>query len=138
MKGDELLDSAISLGATIELEGNDLLMDVPPGFPKGLIESIKHEKVTVIQQLRCRVAEKDLIGWGHRLKVHPVALDQPIAYMEAPLRQITTVRVADYVREYLRTIERPATSEATRTPGLPGHRSRGLIARWRLSTHCLP
>jgi hypothetical protein len=106
----ELISQAQSLGTRIWRDGEHLELDAPADFPEELVELLRSHKAAVLQSLAgdgwqpsvCDIPQ--LLAWASELAEQEVVLPEPVTYVEAPLRTISTPRVSYYAALYLREI----------------------------------
>ena len=84
-------------------------MDAPVDFPDELIDKLRDRKTAVMAVLASPHLGRgrevgELKSWAGSLSEEGLVLNEPVMYVEAPLRVVTTKRVSWYAAHYLKTI----------------------------------
>ena len=112
----KLLDRATRLGAEIWVDGGRLEVKVPAAFPETLVSELrlaKPELVTLLTESQPTFDEPALLAWAAELAEGDLQLDEPVRFVEAPLRVVATSEVSGYIRKVLRTLSYTRANEAT-------------------------
>lgn len=112
----ELLDRATKLGAQIWVDAGCLEVEVPTDFPEALVYELrtaKPELITLLAEPEPPSDEPGLLAWAAELAEGDLELDEPVRFVESPLRVVTTKGVSRYVRKVLRTLSYTKANEAT-------------------------
>ena len=125
MTAAELIQRAQALGASLWTEGKQLQMDAPVDFPDDLIELLRKHKPAVMEALAGDVQTPPadslatLLAWASQLAEQDEVLSEPVTYVEAPLRPVSTKRVSDCAARQKMLAQKLAPENA-RFPAPPG------------------
>ena len=110
MIAEELLQRARAAGLTVERVGPRLLYKPKEGAPGALIDELRVHKGRIIGYLegevrtrpKCSVAA--LLAWAGELAQKEEVLPEPVTFVEAPKRTISTDSISWLAARYLRVI----------------------------------
>ena len=106
---DKLVNRSVLLAARLWVNGESLEVDAPVNFPNELIDELRDRKTAVMAVIesphaRLRNEVGELKSWAGFLSEEGLVLNEPVMYVEAPLRVVTTKRVSWYAVHYLKII----------------------------------
>ena len=110
MKAPDLICESEKRGARLWAEKDRLELDAPADFPDEMIELLRQHKAEVLAYLRNElnmsggIEVTRLLAWAAEMAEQDRVLPDPVSYVEAELRIVTTARVSWYAAHYLTTI----------------------------------
>ncbi len=110
MSVETIIRQAHDLGITLRVAGDRIEYAPRASAPGDFVEALRRQKAEVIAFITQQGAtagvspEAALLSWASELAEQDSVLSEPVQFVEAPLRTISTGRVSWYAAQYLRTI----------------------------------
>jgi hypothetical protein len=109
MEANSIVERARDLGVTLTADGDRIKYAPKSRTPPDLVEALRSNKRDVLLYLNkdredeTRETQK-LLSWAAYLAEENLILSQPVTYVEAPLRTITTYQISWYAAHYLAAV----------------------------------
>ena len=82
-----------------------------------LTEALRQQKERILATLAEPTSTTDLFAWATELAKERTTLTEPVSYLEAPKRRVTTGRVSWYAAHYMTTIADARHGQTNRRVG---------------------
>lgn len=115
MTAEELLKEARSLGADFQvLESGGIKVQAAVPLPDALMDELRHNKAAVLALLAAPdLAKAALLAWAAQAAEAGLTLPEPVQFLEAPFRPVTTSNVGRYCGHQLRSIFMARSNQVT-------------------------
>jgi hypothetical protein len=104
-----IVERARVLGVKLSVAGDRIRYAPKSRTPADLVEALRKNKCDLLLYLRKKPEDttyenRNLLAWASYLAEQDLMFTEPVSYVEAPLRTVTTSRVSWYAARYLASI----------------------------------